>query len=231
MRKFQRSHFRRTQDLLYRSLFGSNLKLLALLYGTDKWGVHLYAEHYQEHFSKLRRAKLNLLEIGIGGYGDPGAGGESLRMWRTYLPNAQISGIDIYPKRIHDERRITTFQGSQIDGEFLDRVTNQIGCIDIIIDDGSHMNEHIIETFKILFPKLNKSGFYVIEDLQTSYWARFGGRSGGRSEQDTAMGFLQALTDGLNHTEFEIDDYCPSYFDQAIRAIHFYHNIVFIEKV
>ena len=66
---------------------------LAMLSGTDKWGAHWYAAHYARHFQHLRRKQITLLEIGIGGYDDPKAGGGSLRMWRRYFPNAQIVGL------------------------------------------------------------------------------------------------------------------------------------------
>jgi len=31
-------------------LWGRNLKQLALIYRTDKWGTHFYTPHYQHHF-------------------------------------------------------------------------------------------------------------------------------------------------------------------------------------
>jgi len=147
--------FKNYEGFLFSLLFSKNLKNLAVLYGTDKWGLHQYAQHYELHFKKLRKKRLNILEIGIGGYSDPKAGGDSLRMWRTFFPNSRIIGIDIYDKSPHDERRIKTFQGSQIDEEFLSNLISETGRFDIIIDDGSHINEHIIKSFKFLFSKLN----------------------------------------------------------------------------
>ena len=47
--------------------------------------------------------------------------------------------------------------------------------LDIIIDDGSHINEHVIRTFQYLFPKLKPGGIYVVEDTQTSYRQDYGG--------------------------------------------------------
>jgi hypothetical protein len=34
----------------------------------------------------------------------------------------------------------------------------------------------------------------------------------------------------MNHIEYARPDYMPSYFDQHIVAMHFYHNLVFIYK-
>ena len=55
-------------------------------------------------------------------------------------------------------------------------VVDEMGGLDIVIDDGSHINQHVIESFQILFPHLSRRGFYWIEDLHTSYWPRWGGR-------------------------------------------------------
>jgi cephalosporin hydroxylase len=129
-----------------------------------------------------------------------------------------------------DERRIKTFKGSQVDDDFLDSVIKEIGQIDIVIDDGSHINEHVIHTFKFLFPRINCK-WYVIEDVQTSYWpGDYGGMSKDLNNPDTIMGFFKHLLDGLNHVEYKIEGYQPTYFDRHIIAMHLYHNMIFIQK-
>lgn len=230
LRLFQALKFRTFQHVFCRLFLRSNLKALARFYNSDKWGEHWYAQHYEAHFRPFRRKKLTLLEIGIGGYDSPELGGGSLRMWRAYFPKARVAGIDIYNKQPHDEKRIKTFQGSQVDTKFLDRVIETIGEPDLIIDDGSHLVEHVIQTFHHLFPKLKTGGMYVIEDLQTSYWQDFGGTSHDLQHPETSMGLLKQLVDGLNYMEYEIEDYAPKYFDKHIVSCHFYHNLAFIQK-
>jgi len=218
----------------YRFLYKNDLSKLALAFETDKEGSHYYARHYQHHFHRLRDKKLNLLEIGIGGYDCPKSGGNSLRMWKAYFPKANIFGIDIYDKTSHDCGRIKTFKGSQIDESFLEKVMSEIGKCDIIIDDGSHINSHVIKTFEVLFPMLSPSGVYVIEDLQTAYWDEVAGVKWGGScdlnAPHTSMQFLKRLVDGLNHEEFTNKSYIPTYFNKHIVSIHFYHNLAFIFK-
>lgn len=223
----------------YLSQFEShNLRKLAIAFETDKDGIahdcHHYANPYQHHFAPIRKKTLNILEIGIGGYDDPHGGGQSLRMWRAFFPNSNIYGIDIYEKKLHDSRRIKTFQGSQVDEAFLRRVVNEIGVIDVVIDDGSHLSQHVITTFQILFPLLAPDGIYAIEDLQTSYWDQVDGNEWGGSRdlhaQWTSMSFLKQLVDGLNHKEFLEEGYIPNYFDLHITSAHFYHNQAFIYK-
>ncbi|HEX5445016.1 MAG TPA: class I SAM-dependent methyltransferase [Pirellulales bacterium] len=203
---------------------------MATIHGTDKWNSHWYAQHYQRHFQPLRRKRLNLLEIGIGGYDDPFDGGGSLRMWKQFFPRAKIYGIDIHEKSAHAEPRVAVFRGSQCDPDFLHKVARQIGRIDIIIDDGSHVNEHAIASFECLFPLLADGGIYAIEDTQTSYWPGSYGGSTDLSCASTTMNRLKRLVDGLNYREFLDPHYSPSYFDRHVVSAHFYHNLAFIYK-
>ena len=210
-------------------VFG-NLNKLALIWNTDKWGAHWYTQHYHTHFKKIRHKKLNILEIGVGGYDDPTQGGNSLRTWKKYFPKSNIYAIDIYDKKQLEEKRIKIFMGSQVDNLFLDEVCKKIGKIDIIVDDGSHLNEHVIESFKKLFPKLNENGIYVVEDLETAYWPDYGGESVNLKNEKTSINFFKALVDSLNHSELIRPGFKSSYFDLNIKGIHFYHNMVFIQK-
>ena len=211
------------------SLFAQDLAALAVLYGSDKWGGHRYAKHYEKHLGHLRNEPIKVLEIGIGGYADPKAGGASLRMWKAYFPRGDIFGIDLHDKRPHDEPRIRTFQGDQTDEGFLRRVIAEIGRPQIIIDDGSHINAHVIKTFEVLFPLLSDDGIYAVEDTQTAYWPAQGG-SCDLTSASTSMAFLKRLVDGLNWQEYINPGYVPSYYDQHIVAMHFYHNLVFVYK-
>jgi len=210
--------------------YKSDLTTLAKLYGTDKSGTHSYTQHYSNHLRLLKNKKLNLLEIGVGGYDNPDAGGNSLKMWKKYFRRGNIFSIDIYDKSRLQEKRIKIFKGSQIDIGFLNKVVAEIGPIDIIIDDGSHINEHVIESFKYLFPKLKDGGIYVIEDTQTSYWEEYGGDSNNLLNSLTMMNFFKSLTDVVNYKEFRISNYEASYYDRNISSLHFYHNMIFIYK-
>src|ERR1035437_5417823 len=106
---FQTGPFGWFADMLCGLLFGSNLKMLATIYMTDKWNHHWYAQHYEEILKQDRHKKINILEIGVGGYDNPRMGGNSLRMWSTFFPKGHVYGVDIYDKSPHDRRRIRTF--------------------------------------------------------------------------------------------------------------------------
>jgi len=138
-------------------------------YGTDKSDIiHSYngisyLDIYDKHFNDIRDYVEVVVEIGV-------LNGKSLLMWKEYFPNAIIYGIDIDPScKQYEDERIKIFIGDQNDEAFLNKVKQDIGEYDILIDDGSHINKHQILTFNILYENLSKGGYYVIEDLRMSY--------------------------------------------------------------
>jgi len=213
----------------FRSIVGrwyqKDLKQLACVFHSDKWSTHWYAQHYEKFFQPIRKKRLNVLEIGVGGYEQLDKGGASLRMWKTYFPNSRIVGIDVYDKTGLSEPRIDIRHCDQTDAEGLRKISDEYGGFDIVIDDGSHVSEHVIRTFHILFPLLRENGVYAIEDTQTAYWTSFGG---GVDKPDNTMEFLKRLVDGINYEE--IPNREPSRFDQQIVAITFFHNLAIILK-
>ena len=187
--------------------------------------VEHFFDVYEKHFSRFRNRPMRLLEIGINK-------GGSMSLWRNYFgEQCEIHGLDIDPcTRDVVEDDITVHIGSQGDPGFLTRIAQEYGPFDLIIDDGSHINNHVIESFRYLFPKLKKGGIYVVEDTQTSYWEDYGGNSNNLNDNSTIYGFFKALIDGLNHEEFILDSYQKTYYDKHIVSMHFYHNMIFIYK-
>lgn len=138
-------------------------------YGTDKcddshtYKNVSYCDIYDKYFSNIRHKVKKFVEIGI-------KDGASLKMWQEYFPNAIIYGIDIDPRcKAFEDDRIKCYIGDQNDENFLLEMKRIIGNYDILLDDGSHITEHQIKTFKILYENCNDDGFYVIEDLRNSY--------------------------------------------------------------
>jgi cephalosporin hydroxylase len=213
--------------IVSRVIYRNDLNHLARHYRTDKWGSHWYTQHYQRIFMPLKNRRMNLLEIGVGGYQNSGIGGESLRMWKAFFPKSRIVGIDLIDKTHFRQPRIDIRQCDQTDVEALKKLSAEYGGFDIIIDDGSHLNEHVIATFQILFPLLRPNGIYTVEDVQTSYWPGWGG---GRDNPGSMMAFFKNLADGLNHVEYPLEQYEPSYFDKNIVEISFFHNLIIVRK-
>ena len=212
-----------------RRLRAMTLSELSVEFGSDKWAVHRYTPHYEHHFAPLRDRASLVLELGIGGYRRKRKGGASLKMWKWYFPDAQVVGVDIEDKSFVDQSRITSYLGSQTDRALMEHIVREHGAPTIVIDDGSHRPEDVIESFGILFPMLADDGLYVIEDTQTSYWPLWGG-SLDPEDPSTSMAMVRRLLDGLNHEEFLEPGYEATYTDLHVVAVHCYHNLVLIQK-
>jgi len=83
----------------------------------------------------------------------------------------KIVGIDIDPNaKQYQAGNIYIEIGSQADKQFLNNIELSHGPFDIILDDGSHITSHQKQSFETLFPGLKSGGFYIVEDVCTSYW-------------------------------------------------------------
>ncbi|WP_328746836.1 hypothetical protein OHT57_14695 [Streptomyces sp. NBC_00285] len=209
-----------------------SLDELAVRFGSDKWGGHWYTPHYDRYFAPLRRRPVTVLEIGIGGYDAPDQGGASLRMWKHYFPRGTVYGLDIHEKHGIAEPRLVPLRGDQGDVRYLEGLAEGLGPFDIVIDDGSHLNHHVLTSFRTLFPHVRPGGLYVIEDVQTAYWPGWGGNATDLHDSGTSMGLVKNLLDGLNHQERQPDADAagPSYTDRNVSGVHVHHNLVVIEK-
>lgn len=181
-----------------------------------------FIQLYEKYFISLKDSQINILEIGI-------ENGDSLRIWREYFSKANICGIDIIKKdfKINNTEII---QGDQSDKNFLKSLIKKYKNFDIIIDDGSHQAKHIIASFKFLFPYLNNNGLYVIEDLQTSYFPRYGGSRMNLRKKKSSMNFIKSLTDSINYEKNDRPFFKKNNFDGLIKSIYFHQNIAFIYK-
>ena len=163
----------------------NELCILAKKYNVDKcpdidsrWPTHSYTPAYHTLLKDIRLRPFIFLEIGIGnvelmnGIVNNYKPGASLRMWRDYMPAAQIFGCDIITSVLFEEDRIKTFYADQSDQGSLYNLYRQIykesadSYIDIIIDDGSHKKEHQVFSFTHLWQFIRPGGgLYIIEDV------------------------------------------------------------------
>ena len=138
--------------------------LIAHAYGDTDKGEHGYFTYYRRHFGPIRFRRAMIIEIGVGGYRSQAAGG-SLAIWRDDFPRSSIVGLDLYDKVIHWGPRVAFRRADQNSPDDLERVLEEFGSPDIVIDDGSHVGEHIHTSFRTLWPKLRPGGIYVVEDV------------------------------------------------------------------
>lgn len=150
--------------------------------------------NYEKFLSPIREQPLTLLELGI-------QEGNSLLMWRDYLPNSMIVGVDRNSAHIADDSsRIQIYCGQQEDTTLLDRIgrTHAPEGFDIIIDDASHIGMFARVSFRHLFPNwLKPRGMYFIEDWGTGYWSSWpdGAAYNGSNHVYGMVGFVKELID------------------------------------
>jgi hypothetical protein len=206
------------------------LTRLAIRFGTDKFGGHIYTPSYHHILVHLRDKPLKILEIGVGGYDDPDCGGASLRMWAEYFPLARIVGLDFFEKKLSVSPRVTIERGSQDDPALLARLHEAHGPFDLVIDDGSHRPEHMVASFLNLYQRLSPQGLYIIEDTQTCFMERFGGHPGGHGTI-YLLAYLLALqmhrAEGYKSAPGEID---LSALASITYSVTYLRNIICLQR-
>lgn len=195
-------------------------------HGCDKFHHHHYEAAYEQHFEKLRDKPLKLLEIGVGGYMRADDGGEGLRVWRDYFQQAEITGLDVFTKKLDLGPRVKIFRGAQGDETILNELNEWAGPFDIIIDDGSHCQPDILKSFQTLFPLMAPGGIYVIEDLHTAYDPNYGGDARFGGGEQTVRQVFWAIVDAIHHKYVADMPKLPS--ANMITSFHLYERIAFI---
>lgn len=182
-----------------------------------------YFDVYDRHFSKYRGTDVHIVEFGV-------FQGGSLQMWKDYFgPKAKIYGVDINPhcKQL-EEDQVAIFIGDQEDKVFLKMLGASIPRIDILLDDGGHTMAQQINTFEVLFDKIEANGVYLCEDINTSYWRRYGG---GYKKRGTFIEYSKNFIDYINawHSK-QPSRLSVSEFTRSVDSIHYYDSILVIEK-
>jgi len=188
-----------------------------------KW--HHYFEIYEHHLSRFRGTSATIVEIGV-------YQGGSLQMWREYFgPDVRLVGVDVNPECSQfADSKTEIIIGDQGDRAFLGRLREQLGAVDVVIDDGGHFMEQQIISFEELFPAVKDGGVYLCEDLHTSYWPAYGG---GTRRPGTFIEFSKELIDvmnpwyqsGTHNVSTDVPVLTP-----ALKSMHFYPSMLVIEK-
>lgn len=211
------------------------LDQIGLGYRTDKSSkFHNYLNIYSRYFDINRDKEIKLLEVGIGNLQSWNHEGESLYMWREYFEKGMIYGIDIDDKAFMNGDRLKTFQGDQIDVEFLNKIGTEHGKFDYIIDDALHVNDMTIITFENLFPYLKSGGLYIVEDCHTNYWKSCRGSTDIFDwSANTVLNYFFKVVhainiNGVNHQQ-PIEYVVPELHKDVLN-VHFYKSLIFIQK-
>ena len=184
-----------------------------------KW-LH-YLPIYEQIFSRFRGASVRFLEIGV-------SQGGSQKIWREYFGEAAtIFGIDIDPDCAkHNGKYSQVRIGSQDDPAFLRSVVQEMGGVDVVLDDGSHVARHQRTSFEVLFPLVSDDGIYAIEDLHTAYWPRY---EGGLRRPGTAIELLKKQVDEM-HRHYLRAGHTGADAMAPIQSIQFFDSIAVVHK-
>lgn len=223
------------QSVLFRDIFNQHQGK-----ASHKW--ESYLPHYDRLLSNWKDKAINLLEIGV-------QNGGSLEVHAKYFKKAKcIVGCDINPdvgSLQYTDPRIHIIIDDAASPSILSSFNQKMLPLDIVIDDGSHINSDIIKTFCLFFPRLTEDGLYIIEDTHTCYYPEYGG---GLRQPGTAMAFFKKLCDVINQEHWDIkhsshDELMPfleenhlvvstKIFDwlDTIYSIEFANSLIIIKK-
>ncbi len=147
-----------------------------------------YFKNYEEVLFKFAGKDITMIEIGV-------QDGGSLKIWQKFFgPKSKIIGIDLNPKcKKFEDENIKIYIGSQSNKVFWNKIFNEIGKVDLIIDDGGHTNHQQIITAINCIPNIKNGGMLITEDVHTSYLKRFDNPS-----KYSFINFVKKTIDDIN---------------------------------
>ena len=193
------------KDLSKESLeINSNLKLFQIYKNLKRESLKCdtYFQVYEEMFNKYVGKKITFVEVGVlqGGF---------LFMWREYSGN-------------HEYLAWMTL-GSQSNKNFWRNFYAKVGKIDVLLDDGGHVNDQQIITLSESVNSINDGGIIMTEDVHTSYFKKFGNPS-----KYSYINYSKYLIDVVN-SRFPETEIKKNNFRNKIYSISFYESIVAIK--
>ena len=137
--------------------------------GTDKVTYHHYEYLYGQFLGPLRFSEINFLEIGLG-CNMPYGPGKSIILWKEFFTKASVSVLEFdekcAQKFVNEVKNL--FTGDQSNFDVLNNI-GKYGPYDVIVDDGGHSRKQQVNSLIGLWPFVKSKGFYVIEDIFTSF--------------------------------------------------------------
>jgi hypothetical protein len=170
---------------------------------TDKTTTHQYQTLYASALAAYRHPPLEvvaefrrtgkkpykLLEIGLGCNMDRCVAG-GFHLLQAFLPYVEYHAFEYsyeLCRRRFNVSQVTPAEVAYLDShvcvgssdskEVVQACGEKFGPFDVVIDDASHLQPHIIAGIHLWMPSpfLKPGGTYVIEDLQTGFWKSYGG--------------------------------------------------------
>jgi SAM-dependent methyltransferase len=171
--------------------------------GPGVWKWRHYFEAYHTHFSRFRGKRPKIVEIGV-------YSGGSLEMWREYFgEGCELYGVDINPAcRQFQKNGVTIKIANQSDRSFWRKFREEVGDVDIVIDDGGHRPRQQRPTFEEILRGIKPGGVYLCEDVH--------------GLKNPFAAYLRGVANRLNDDSFNA-------VQAAVKSVSFYPYIAVVE--
>jgi hypothetical protein len=193
----------------------TDLCRLAEQHDTDK-GTQ-YTQVYDRWLSHAREHRMRMLEIGL-------YNGGSFRMWRDYLPNTVLHGIDIDARTLAYQDEVPNSQVRLVDqgsAAALEGFVAELGGnYDFVLDDGGHTMVQQIVSFEVLWPQVMPGG-------------------GDLRDPNTALDYCKDLADAVNRdhamhapgqVRTAVSPITMAKMRRDVASVHFHPGIAMIVK-
>ena len=127
------------------------------LFLSDKGTIHNYLSINDELFLPYKNKEINIFEVGYQ-YGG------SCELWAKYFPKAKIRSIDInncVPEPFCDRIKFDVMNVEDLSLVYFNEF-----CVDIAIDDGSHLLSEQIHFIQTVHPVIREGGILIVEDIK-----------------------------------------------------------------
>mmetsp|Transcript_14145 Transcript_14145/g.50336 ORF Transcript_14145/g.50336 Transcript_14145/m.50336 type:complete len:371 (+) Transcript_14145:164-1276(+) len=221
-------------DFAERRFTADDVKVAAWALATDKVWQHGYDRAYWRYLPPADKADVSILELGAG------AGG-SAKMWRRLYPTALIVALTAQEADEFPDFNGAAFDDGVLGDDLLTMIVGDCSSVedlrkcaaatdgyDLVVDDASHMPDHQLLAFAVLFPSVKPGGAYIIEDVETSFWRRdqglYGYLVGDTSVIDVFRREVDVVNREVNGAESQFG------FDVEIESIIFASNAIIVTR-
>jgi cephalosporin hydroxylase len=174
-----------------------------------------YFQAYETLLAQYVGQPITFVEVGV-------FNGGSLHMWRRYFgEQARIIGVDLNPEaRKWQAEGFEIFIGDQSNANFWRDFYQTVGAIDVLLDDGGHMNHQQLVTTEYALEHINDGGMLIVEDVHTSYMPGFNSKP-----EHSFVNFGKHIVDAVNSRFPDIDTGANLYQDR-VWSVSFHESIV-----
>jgi len=176
-----------------------------------------YFDVYDRLLAPFVGRNVTFVEVGI-------LHGGSLWMWRGFLgPHARIIGVDVNPDAVRwREHGFEVFIGDQSDPAFWQSFFEEVGPVDVLLDDGGHTFEQQVVTTESALPYVRDGGLVIVEDVISSYMPEFLGPS-----RNSFVAYTKHLMDRI-HARHDFG-FSVGEVEDTVLAMHVHQSLVALE--